>query len=102
MIHGPGQIGIGKCDPAEWCVAQDLPGGRSALLSEEETRLRAQVGMAPAVQNNAGDIAPRVEAGAGEHCRELFADLLLIVPERSTHQLAPAAIPLLFGGISRV
>ncbi len=41
VVHRPGEIGVCKCDPAEWSIAQDLSRRRPTLPAEEKARLRA-------------------------------------------------------------
>ncbi len=62
VIHDAGQVGIGEADAVEGRGAQDLSRGWLAVLAEEKAGLGAQIGMAPAVQNYAGDIALGIES----------------------------------------
>src|SRR5215472_14585695 len=97
MIGNPRQIGVGERGPPERRRPQHLAGSWFAVFAEEESRGRGQVRMAPSVQNDSGDIASGVEAGAAEHLRELLTNLALIVPERSGKQLGASQVALLFG-----
>jgi len=76
MVHGSRQISIGKCYAAEWRTAQNLAGSRWTIASEEEPGLWAQIGVSPAIQDNSGDVAPRIEAAWREHLVKLLTDLL--------------------------
>ena len=102
MVHGSGQIGVRKCDTPERRTPQNLAGSRLTIAPKEEPGLRTEIGMSPAIQDNAGDVAPRVEAAAREHIAELLTDLALVIFERCSQQLCAAALPLLFGGSARV
>src|ERR1043165_9922765 len=82
MIHRPGQISVRECDAAMRSVAQHVARGRSAVHPKEESRLRIHVCMSPGVENEAGDIAPRIEAAGGKHVAELGAKGALVARER--------------------
>src|SRR5262245_14689789 len=84
-------------DPAE-ALAHDVAGRGPARSSEVEPGLRVHVRVAPTVEDDAGDVAPRVEAGAAEEPRHLRADLPLVVGEALAEELAPPARPLLGDG----
>ena len=58
----PAKIGIGEADAVEGRGAQNLSRAWLAVLAEEKAGLRAQIGVAPAVQNYAGDIALGIES----------------------------------------
>ena len=83
MVHDASDIGIGESDAAKGHAAEYLARRVISILAKEKAGLRAEVGVAPAVQNQAGDITPRVEAYAGEHRGELLADAALVLAERS-------------------
>ena len=96
MVHRPSQIGVGKSDPAERRLAQDFSSGGLAASAKEESRLRAQIGVTPAIQDDSRDVPLGVEAGAGKHLRELLTDLPFIVPEGSSDHFCAALISLRF------
>jgi|ERR1700691_3018900 len=102
MIHGSCQIGISKCNTPKWRIAQDLASGRLATTPKEETRLRAQIGMSPAIQDDSCDIPPCIEAPSREHLVELLPDLSFIISERRCQHLSAASVPLFFGRRSGV
>ena len=81
MIHRSRKIGICKRDPAMSPVAQDVSRRGLAVRAEEKAGLRIDVGMAPAIENDARDVAPRVEAAWGEHVAELLAEDALVLRE---------------------
>ncbi len=58
MVHRPSQIGVGKSDPAERRLAQDFSSGGLAASAKEESRLRAQIGVTPAIQDDSRDVPP--------------------------------------------
>jgi len=70
--------------------AADSPRRRLSVLAEEETRLRAEVGVAPAIQNQAGDVAAGVEARRLQTSWRIVADPALVLAEWSGHQLDAA------------
>ena len=55
--------------------ANDLERRRIGRSSKIEPRLRRNVGMAPAVDDDARDVMPCVEPGIAEHLLQLFANL---------------------------
>src|ERR1051326_1397160 len=95
MIHRTGQIGVRERNAAMRSVAQHVARGRPAVRPKEETRLRIHVGMTPAVENDAGDIAPRIEAAGGKHVAELGAKGALVARERCAQELRATAAALL-------
>ena len=62
VIHHAGEVCIGKGDSSEGHFTKNVSRGRLAVFAEEESGLRIHVGMAPTVQNNSGNVVPRVEA----------------------------------------
>src|SRR3546814_15057356 len=74
--HQALQFGMGEDDPAVG-PAQHLGRRRQAVVPEEEAWLRRHEGVTPSVKNDAGNVAPRVEAGGPEHLGHLFAKLPL-------------------------
>ena len=74
MVHDPGQIGVGKRDAAKRRIPQDFTRRGICVRAEEEARLGAQVGVPPAVQNDAGDIPLAVDsapANIDENCSRM-------------------------------
>ena len=96
MVHRASQISVGKRDAAEGRVPQNFSRGRLTTSAKEESGLRAQISVTPAVQDNAGDVPLRAESGAAKHLRELFSDLSFIVSEGCSDQLRSTTISLLF------
>ena len=62
MVAGPGKIRVGKRDPAVRPIPQDIPRRGLAIHPEEKPRLRIHIRVAPAIQNDSGDVSARVEA----------------------------------------
>jgi len=101
MIHGARQIRVGEGDAAKRCVAENLARCRPALHSKEEARLGIQIRVAPAVQDDSGNVPAGIEARGSKYLAELFADPSFIVHERRSDHLSTAPVPLAFGGKSR-
>src|SRR5579884_1496319 len=78
MVHDAGDVRIGERDAPERMVAQHVARPRLPVRTEEESGLRGQVRMPPAIQNDSRNIALRIESRAGEHGRKLLADLPLV------------------------
>ena len=87
-----GEIGIGKGNASEGGAAQDLARRRLAVLAEEKSRLRTAIGVPPAVEDDAGDIALGVEARSGEHLGKLLARLSFIIDEGVERSSARPAV----------
>src|SRR3954466_6708127 len=102
MVHDAGEIGIGECNPAVRCLAQDIAWSRLAVFAEEEARLWAEVGVAPAIQNDAGDIAIGIEAGTPKHGSELFPDSPFVCSKGRRYELGSSSDSLLLKGETRV
>ncbi len=108
VIHGAGEVGIGKGDAAEGGAAQQFAWGgpRDLLacrgvafeLSEEKTGLGIEISMAPAIEDDRGDIAMGVKASVREHRRELIPKALLVFAEGGGEHFCAASMALLFGG----
>src|ERR1700679_1134461 len=81
VIHGSRKFRIGERDAAKGCTPQDLSRCRLTLSAKEESRLGANVGMTPPVQNDARDIPLSVKSGVPKHGSELFPDRPFIIPE---------------------
>src|SRR6516165_7805064 len=79
MVHDACQITVRKCNPSEGSSPHKFAGSRFAGKTEEEAGLRAQVRMAPAIENDTGDITARVESRLGKHLSELLANLAFII-----------------------
>src|SRR5271169_1631617 len=95
MVHDASQIRIRKGDAAERGVAQDFTRSRLSARAKEESRLRTQIGVAPAVQDNAGDVAPGIESSTRKHHRELLADAAFVFSKRRRDEFRAPARDLL-------
>ena len=73
MVGIAGEVCVRKRNTAEAGLAQNVARRRLAIPAEEKAGLRATVGMAPAVEDDAGYVAPSIEARGSEHIRQLFA-----------------------------
>src|SRR5437762_139871 len=71
MVAGPGKVRIRKRDPAVRPIPQDIPRRRLAIDPKEKPRLRIHVRVAPAIENDAGDVPARIESPGSEHVGEL-------------------------------
>src|SRR5712692_6270189 len=91
VVHNSGQIGIGKRDAAERCVPQHFSWCRSSVFAKKETRLRTQVGVSPAVQDDARNVAAGIKPRLRKHQDELLADAPFVLAERRGEQLRTAA-----------
>src|SRR5215469_2024410 len=100
MIGSPGEVGVRERHPPEGGGAQNLSGGRTPVLAEEKPRLRADVSVPPAVQNNSGDVSLGVESRGREHFAQLHPDLTLVIAKWCREQLRAAQITLLLEGRS--
>jgi len=58
MIHGAGQIRIRKGDAPKRRAAQNLAGRGLSIASKEKSRLRIQIRVSPAIQNDRGKMRP--------------------------------------------
>ena len=58
--------------------------------------------MTPAIENDPGDVAPRIEAARREHVRQLLAERTLVLRERLAQQLGASSAPLLANGEARL
>src|SRR5881296_2239535 len=94
MIAGPGEIRIRKRDPAVRPIPQNIPLRRLAIRPKEKPGLGIHVRVAPAIENDAGDVSARIESAGGEHVGELLAERALVLRERGAEQLraSPAAL----------
>src|SRR5438874_2649171 len=95
MIARTSEVSIGKRNSAVRVIAQDLPRRRLAINAEKEPRLRIHVRVSPAIENDPGDVPPRIEATGREHVPELLAECALVLRERSAEQLHAASASLL-------
>jgi len=102
MVHGSGKVGVSKCNTPKGRTAQDFASGRLATQAKEEPRLRTQIGVSPAIQDDSCNVPARVEAASSEHLAELLTNLFFVVSERGSQQLSAAAVPLFFSCKSRV
>src|SRR5262249_29588542 len=102
MVHDAGEIGVGKCDAAKRSGAQNFARRGFAVRAEEETRLRIQVSVSPAIEDDASDVALGIEASGCEHSLELLADAAFDLREAGAQQFGAPAVALLLGRHSRI
>ena len=81
MIHRPSQICIRKRNAAEGSLAQDLPRRGLAVFAEEKARLRAQIRVPPAIQDDPGNVTLGIESGTCKHIGKLLTDPTFVFPE---------------------
>ena len=62
MIAGTGEIRIRESDSTMRAVAENIAQRGLAVDAKKESRLRIHIRVAPAVQNDPGDIPTRIEA----------------------------------------
>jgi hypothetical protein len=94
MVHCPGKVRVRERDAAERSGAQDVARGRFAICPKEKAGLRAQIGVASAIQNYSGDVARAVEASAGKHIAELLANAALVFAEGCREHFGSAPMAL--------
>src|SRR5712692_3272913 len=87
MIRRTRKIGIRKRDSSVRTPAQDVPRRRLAVDAEKEPWLRVHVGVSPPIENDSGDVSPRIEPAGREHVGQLLAERSLVLGERSVEQL---------------
>src|SRR5712671_6808877 len=102
MIHGACQIGIRESDAAEGCRTENFARRGLAIATEKETGLRAQIRVAPAIENDSSDVTLSVKSHGGKHLRELFADAVFVIAEGRGENFSATAEPLRFGGETRI
>src|ERR1700736_3647423 len=83
MVHGTGKVGVCEGDAAEGSASQHFTWRRLPVLTEEETRLWIQIGVAPAIEDYSRNVAVGIKAGRGKHGGKLFADSSFVVAKRS-------------------
>src|SRR5262249_738795 len=93
---------VGKGHAAEGSGTKYFARCRCAIGAKEEAGLRTEVGVAPAIQNDAGDMALDVKTHTGKHLGKLFTDLALVLAERSGKELGASSLALFFGGEARI
>ena len=91
MIHRARKIRVGESDSPEWQAPQDLTGSGLAVFPKEESGLRTEIGVTPAIQNDGGNVAPCIEPGGSKHSRELLPDAPLVLSKRRRQQLGATA-----------
>src|SRR5437867_2493293 len=94
VVHCTGKVGIRKSDSTVGAVAQDVARRGLAVDAKEEAGLRIHVGVAPAVEYDAGDVAARIEAAGREHVGELLPEPALVLRERGPEQLRASSAAL--------
>src|SRR5262245_10167209 len=90
------EVRISERDSTERGIAQDIAEGGLPVLAKKESRLRAGVGMTPAIENDSGNIAFCVKVGSGEHIGQLLTNLALVLTKGSGNHLGAATRLLLF------
>src|SRR3954468_162143 len=98
MIGRACQVGVRESNSPVWPVTENVPGRRFAINAEEETRLGIYIGVSPAVENDSGNVAFRIEAARREHVAQLLSKRALVLSERCAQQLGAAATALLSDG----
>jgi hypothetical protein len=96
MIHNPRKIRIRKRNLPERSPPHHFTRSHLALGPEEESRLTAKISMAPAIDDNPGNIPPRIKPAARKHQRHLFADQPFILRVRRAQQAHPSPRALLW------
>src|SRR3954469_3522400 len=97
MIHRAGKIGIRESNAPKWSAPQHFSWRRLSIFTKKEARLRIHVGVAPAIQNDSGDVALGIKTSPAKHRCELVADPLFVIAKRSAEHLCASAVPLFFG-----
>src|SRR5437667_559295 len=87
VVHRSGQVSVGEGNSTEGSATKDFAGCGLAVLAEEKARLGAYVGVAPAVENDPGNIAAGIEPRPRKHFDKLLTDRCLIFPETRGEQL---------------
>src|SRR5262245_64909473 len=90
------EVRISERDSTERGIAQDIAEGGLPVLAKKESRLWAGVGMSPAIENDAGDIAFCVKLRCVEHIGQLVTNLALVLAKGSGNELGAAARVLVF------
>src|SRR5207249_2199591 len=67
VVHRSGQVSVGEGNSTEGSHTKDFAGGWLSVLAEEKARLRTHVGVAPAVENDSGNIAAGIEPRPRKH-----------------------------------
>src|SRR5579884_3733890 len=86
VVRRAGEVGVGESNSAERRGAQDLSRRGLAVFTEKEAWLRIDVSVAPAIQDDASNVAPGVKAGLRKHLGQLLADFPFIVAVGSGQQ----------------
>src|SRR5690242_35484 len=94
MIHGSGEIAMGKGNSSERSVAEGFARGGLSNEAEEESGLRINESMTKAVQNDSGDVALDVETRRPEHLVHLLANFPLILHKRSGEDFRASQLSL--------
>src|SRR5207302_8263 len=102
VIHDAGEIGICERDTPVGTLTDRISRPRLSIFAKKESGLRAQIGVAPAVQDNSRDIAAGIESGPPEHGAEVLAYLPLVGAERRGVQFHAPARRLLFESEARL
>src|SRR5579862_1430751 len=102
MVHRTSQVRVREGDSPERRGSQGVPRCRFSIFSEEKSRLRIEIRMAPAIQHNSRYVPLRLKPRTAEHFRKLLPDAPLIVAERRAKHLPAPTMPLLLRRISRI
>src|SRR6476646_2168938 len=95
MVHDARQVSVGKSNPPERSGTQNFAWSGFPIFTKEKTRRRIEISVPPAVQNDACNVSPGVEAGAGKHTGKLLANLPFVFAEWSCQHLSAAPVPLI-------
>src|SRR2546428_2279351 len=91
-------MGVGERVAPKRSCGKTRAGGGPPASAEEEAGLRAQIGVPPAVEDDAGNVALRIKSNGRKHLRELLADTAFVFAERRGEKFATTAMTLRFGG----
>ena len=83
MVRRSRKVGVGESDSAKGCGSQDFTRCWFSILAKKESRLWINVGMAPAIEHDPGNVASCVKARLTEHQGQLLANLPLVFAIRS-------------------
>ena len=83
------ELGVGEGDAAEG-AAQDIARRGGAVAAEVEAGSGSDIGVAPSIEDDPRDVAPRVEAGVAAHRDHLLANGALVVAVASREEIGAA------------
>ena len=102
MIHRSGEVGIRKCDAAEWRASQRFSRRRFPVFAKKESRLWIAIRVSPPIQNNPSNVALRIEPRPAKHQIHLLANTFFVLLVRSREHFSAAAMSLFFRRQPRV